>query len=414
MRIIVHRGTHEIGGNCVEIEQDGARIVLDVGKPLETTRQLIRPDVPGLFERGPRIEGVILSHAHGDHAGWIGEIRPKIPVWLTRETSKMLAAASIYGGQRSLHIPPEQECYLYNEEKTRIGSFEVQAVNVDHSGYGSVATIISAGGSRVLYSGDLRAHGPHPCRLERLVALANRAGPIDLLIMEGTRINQPERPGPQTESELLALCKERMLETNGIVWLAFSPLNVDRFRTLLHATWKAGRTFVTDPYGLFVLHLVRRDAGCSTPFDRSKIRLLTNGRQSLAPFHRYQPLIQKQIVTLEDIRNTPSKFACVLRSHLHPFILEGPCPADDALIFGYWPGYMEDAAMQLFRSKAQAAGIRWHNLHVSGHISHRHMEAFVNSVAAKALLPIHTTQPEAFRLLHPNAINGSDGAAITI
>jgi len=34
MRFCIHRGTHEIGGTCVEIEAQGKRIVLDIGLPL--------------------------------------------------------------------------------------------------------------------------------------------------------------------------------------------------------------------------------------------------------------------------------------------------------------------------------------------------------------------------------------------
>ena len=34
MRITIHRGTHEIGGNCIEVATDNNRIILDVGMPL--------------------------------------------------------------------------------------------------------------------------------------------------------------------------------------------------------------------------------------------------------------------------------------------------------------------------------------------------------------------------------------------
>ena len=34
LNVRIHRGAHEIGGSCVELEYRGSRIVLDVGKPL--------------------------------------------------------------------------------------------------------------------------------------------------------------------------------------------------------------------------------------------------------------------------------------------------------------------------------------------------------------------------------------------
>ncbi len=34
MQLTIHRGTHEIGGNCVEVRTNSTRIILDVGRPL--------------------------------------------------------------------------------------------------------------------------------------------------------------------------------------------------------------------------------------------------------------------------------------------------------------------------------------------------------------------------------------------
>jgi len=34
MKIVIHRGTHEIGGSCVEIRSKKSRILIDIGMPL--------------------------------------------------------------------------------------------------------------------------------------------------------------------------------------------------------------------------------------------------------------------------------------------------------------------------------------------------------------------------------------------
>jgi len=34
MKIIIHRGTYEIGGSCVEIQSKKSRILIDIGMPL--------------------------------------------------------------------------------------------------------------------------------------------------------------------------------------------------------------------------------------------------------------------------------------------------------------------------------------------------------------------------------------------
>src|SRR2546427_6353215 len=52
VRVRIHRGAHEIGGSCVEVESaDGERLVLDIGAPLVT----VEGEEPEL----PAVEGLI-------------------------------------------------------------------------------------------------------------------------------------------------------------------------------------------------------------------------------------------------------------------------------------------------------------------------------------------------------------------
>jgi len=90
MKLIIHRGTHEIGGSCVELCSDSGdtRIVLDIGMPLvepdespfewkkyqrkpieDLISRKIMPPVEGLYYicQQPSVSAVILSHAHQDH-----------------------------------------------------------------------------------------------------------------------------------------------------------------------------------------------------------------------------------------------------------------------------------------------------------------------------------------------------------
>src|SRR5579862_8400104 len=103
MKIIIYRGTHEIGGNCVEISTPSTRIVLDVGMPLvdaardpfdvssirgksveELMASGILPGVQGLFGSPPGPQAILLSHAHLDHVGLLHYSRPDIPVYASR------------------------------------------------------------------------------------------------------------------------------------------------------------------------------------------------------------------------------------------------------------------------------------------------------------------------------------------
>jgi ribonuclease J len=68
MKIIIHRGTHEIGGSCVEIQSKKSRILIDIGMPLvkkdgdrfnfkeykntpgpELVKEKVLPDISGIY-----------------------------------------------------------------------------------------------------------------------------------------------------------------------------------------------------------------------------------------------------------------------------------------------------------------------------------------------------------------------------
>ena len=107
MRLIVHRGTKEIGGSCVEVAAGKTRVIVDLGMPLvapwnkkqklesadfvrKSSKELldmgVLPAAKGLYAmdgEGPNIDAVLLSHPHQDHYGLLGHIRREIPVYLS-------------------------------------------------------------------------------------------------------------------------------------------------------------------------------------------------------------------------------------------------------------------------------------------------------------------------------------------
>ena len=69
MKVCIHRGAHQIGGTCVELECQGKRLVLDVGVPLDAgdPATVEMPDVKGLSSGDPALLGIVISHPHQDH-----------------------------------------------------------------------------------------------------------------------------------------------------------------------------------------------------------------------------------------------------------------------------------------------------------------------------------------------------------
>src|SRR5581483_3570922 len=180
MKLTIHRGSKEIGGSCIELTAGSTRLVLDLGLPLVDANrepfdsraalgksieilktEKVIPPIPGLFDIDhPAPDGVLLSHAHLDHAGLLHLSRSTVPIYATSGTSKMMLAAAVFAGQRQLDRRRFRE--VVSQQPFQIGDCLVTPLAVDHSIYGSVAFLIEAEGKTVLYSGDFRNHGRKP------------------------------------------------------------------------------------------------------------------------------------------------------------------------------------------------------------------------------------------------------------
>lgn len=181
MRACIRGAAASIGSSCVELEHDGQRLVLDVGLPLDADLAGSSPTSPvlGLFDGDATISGVVLSHAHPDHVGLVAHVPSKTPVWGPSEAPRMLGAMARFGFSASeLHWWHP----LRDREERRLGPFMVTHLAVDHSAYESYALLVDAGGRRLLYSGDLRAHGRKPGTWRRL--LKDPPRDVDVLMLE--------------------------------------------------------------------------------------------------------------------------------------------------------------------------------------------------------------------------------------
>ena len=85
MQVIIHRGTHQIGGCATEVRTKTTKILIDFGAELPDENGSIKNDtlqISGLNVGFPSFDGVFLTHYHGDHIGLIHEIPAEIPIWM--------------------------------------------------------------------------------------------------------------------------------------------------------------------------------------------------------------------------------------------------------------------------------------------------------------------------------------------
>jgi ribonuclease J len=97
MKVCIHRGSKQIGGNCVEVEQDGMRLLIDLGLPLDATSndKKYLPAIEALNDHGLSLLGILISHPHLDHFGLLSHISKNIPVGMGECTPNFNRRCSI-------------------------------------------------------------------------------------------------------------------------------------------------------------------------------------------------------------------------------------------------------------------------------------------------------------------------------
>jgi ribonuclease J len=416
MQITIHRGSHQIGGNFVEIATASTRLILDVGLPLEdlgkreTTSAALPADplVSQVFASTPAVSAVLLSHAHADHTGLVRLIPPGIPVYLSRGTSKMMNAGAIYANQPE--VPREQERPLKPRSLLQIGDMTVTAYPVDHSAFDSQAFLIEADGQNVLYSGDLRLHGRKPGMARALLqAMADKS--VDVLLMEGTNLSGARQPGP-TEKELEDQILADIQSAPGLVLASFSPMHVDRLVTFYKATRRAQRILAVDHYAAYVLYLVSGQA-----------RIPRAGKST--GIHVFLPTNQKDVAkirqcavraetTLETILADPKHHVMMFRPSMIDSDFAGKLPQGVRCLYSYWSGYLERPEWQNTQTRVKEAQGDFLTRHTSGHIHAEDIVKFVEALNPRQVIPIHTQAPEEFARIFPNALILNDGVAYPI
>jgi ribonuclease J len=411
MRVCIHRGTKQIGGTCVEIEASGNRIIVDLGLPLDAVEAdpALVPQISGLREHDPSLLAIVLSHGHRDHWGFVPKVRPDIPIVMGKATERIMRAAADFVPDA---FAPNAWKHLESGKNLQIGPFAITPYLVDHSGFDAYALEIEAGGRRLFYSGDLRAHG----RKGKLFELMLKKPPknIDVMLMEGSSLGRlTESESFPTEKELERIFMDRFKTTPGMVLVACSAQNIDRMVTIYRAAKQTGRTLIVDAYAAEILKATGYDS----------IPKPVRGWPNLAVFipqrQRVQ-LIRKNIASIVDsyrgFRLWPEKLAeqaprsvMLFRPWMFSDLDHAKALTGAMVIWSQWEGYLKEGSGAQLEADCKARSIPFEVIHTSGHASIADLKRLTAAVDSKALVPIHTFEAERFPALFQNVVLVNDG-----
>lgn len=372
MEIIIHRGTHQIGGCATEYRTNKTRIFIDFGAELDSDNA--RPfDIEGVTKGKTNCDAVFFTHYHGDHMGLLDTINDDVPLYMgvaSKGIAKILNdRLSKAPNIKSYDIERIETINTFDvAQPVVIGDIKITPYTVDHSAYDAYMFKIEADGKTVLHTGDFRTHGFRGKGVK--ATLEKYVGNVDALICEGTTLNRTEVKC-ETENDLKNRIKS-VLEKNKYVFVVCSSTNIDRLAGICSVIPR-GKYCICDKYQLSVIEYIRDYAG-----DRS----------SLYSFDKalfYSENLDKKM--------NDKGFCMFVRSGNpeHKRIMEMYKDKNPVVIYSMWKGYLEQENIKQFLD-----GYTRLDMHTSGHADSDAIKMVIDTVQPEVVIPMHTEVPEAF------------------
>lgn len=428
MKLTIHRGTHEIGGSCVELCSNSGKtcIVIDVGMPLVTPdmlpfewrhykdlsqeqllEQRVLPAVEGLYSnQKPSISAVILSHAHQDHYGFIRFLHPDIPIYMSIGTKSLVEVSNLFLGT-GVNLDQVQTFTMW--QSFQVGEFTITPYLMDHSAPDATAFLIEADSQRLFYTGDFRGHGRKRVLLERL--LANPISKIDCLIMEGSMIGR-EEGRYQDEDSVEQAIYDVIADQQSYVFVFCSSQNLDRLVSIYRAVKKACKTLVIDLYTAFILDKLSSISSSIPQFDWKEIRVLYayTYAEKLAGYDRtllYK--YKKAKIEWEEIKATPQDMVILGKDNFYFRRIILPklgASSGTKAIYSMWHGYLERTDLAQF---LESNKIELLEIHTSGHAYVEDLKKLARVLGPRFVVPIHTFYPDRYVSIYENVVQLDDG-----
>jgi ribonuclease J len=430
-------GVGEIGGNKFLVRDKDVRILLDFGMSLGLRGQFysepflaprdiqglislgIIPEVVDLYRDGeePPIDAVILSHAHIDHSMCISLLNRNIPVYCGETTLAILQTLS---EMRPKGFENDLEGIQFKTfrtgDKIDFQSIQLEPVHVDHSIPGSYGFLIHTSGGTIAYSGDFRAHGSKSDLTTDFVQAAKRSRP-DLFLCEGTNL---VRGDLRTEQEVLEKSDHVVKKTKGLVLANFSSADIDRLRTFHEIAEANDRILAVTMKQAYLLRALAKDKHLEVPDVLHDAHIAVYQRSKKTFFHWEKDILgATSVKTAKDIRETQNKVILASSSYDMNEVLEiHPGPAG-AFINSSSEPFNEEMEMdhERFINWLNHFGLPMYQIHSSGHMMPTELREAIGEIAPKRLLPVHTEQPELYRLFVKDLTEvelGTKGSTVTV
>lgn len=217
VKILFLGGVGEIGKNMTAIEYGNDIVIIDAGLTFPNNEDMpgvdsVVPDITYLAQNKDKIRGVLLTHGHEDHIGGVPylmkELNADTPIFGTKLTL-MLTDNKL----QEHHIQNASQRVVVAGDKIKLGVFEVEFINVNHSISGACALAIRTPNGLIYHSGDFKIDltpvAGEPIDLKRIAELGKEG--VLLYMSESTNI---ERAGYTMSETVVGTTLDHLFSEN--------------------------------------------------------------------------------------------------------------------------------------------------------------------------------------------------------
>jgi ribonuclease J len=433
-------GVNEIGGNKILLQDKKTRIFFDFGQSFTfgseyftgwlSARRInglkdyfefgLLPKLSGIYSKEnleqtnlryteQSIDAVFLSHAHFDHIEHIKFLDPKIPVYLGEGTKLFIEAQE----ETSSFCDYCQHNYrtFRTGDKITVGDLEVEPVHVDHSIPAAYGYLIHTSKGTVVYTGDMRVHGPRSDMTEEFIEKARESEPAGM-ICEGTRMAPIEKRKNYSEQQVKEGSNSIVSSTNKIVFVTHYSRDMDRFRSLYTVAKENNRKIVISTKTAHLLSKLVDDKRLDLPdpAEDETIRVYykrkKSGEHQEKDYYTWErPFLEKK-VTYKDIHQNQGEIVMDLNFYQFAELIDIKPDTNSHFIHSMSePFSEEDIEDEVMHNWLNHFHINFHQLHASGHMNREQIVERIDRVKPKRVFPIHTENSYLFHKTCPNVVN---------
>ena len=425
-------GVNEIGGNKILLEDSETKIFLDFGQSFTfgvnyftswlQPRSLnglgdyfelgLLPKINGLYSKeklvstdlayaDPEINCVFLSHAHFDHMQHINFLDPQIPVCLGVGTKLFLESMEETGYFANFG---EHLCNKFRTgHKIKVDSLRVEPIAVDHSIPAAYGFIVHCSEGAIIYTGDLRRHGPRKDLTEGFIEKAKASRPV-ALICEGTRMVGHENRQNYSEEQVRQISEGIVSKTDKTAFIMRASRDIDRFKTFYEVAKKTRRKLVISTKTAYLLSKLQGDEHLPVPdpIKDSAIRVYFKKKKSgkyeerdYFPWER--PFMNKMVDSMY-IHRYGRKLMMDLDFYQFAELIDIKPEEGSHLIHSMSePFSEEDIEDKVMHNWLDHFKIRFHQVHASGHMSKNQLVEMIKEINPKQVFAVHTENQQMFK-----------------